>query len=294
MYEPDFLDPLGSRLPALEKNLLKLRSAQMMLVLFYAEQLKSKVLFLIQGTDEFMARAGKVERVPKGIKNPVGKCLDALEADGALTTDEKAEIRRLIDYRNSVGHDIHELVADISTEPYVRRSLAFVPDRFARYDYEAVERLQHFLKVLDERQRRHHYIGTLSLNGLQFRSAERVFLGEIRLLRLKIAKQWKARQREIEVLNGEIRSAVIDDSDMDPRHPANQYEDGRLTRRGEEVCYRLFDQGLSAAAVAHLMGLKLNSTRIRRDRWLAIGGDGRPKVDFSALPTRKFYRRYED
>ncbi|MCZ7888921.1 hypothetical protein [Agrobacterium salinitolerans] len=294
MNERSFLDPLGSRLPALEQNLLKLRSAQMVLVLFYAEQLKAKVLSLIQGTDRFLALTGRPERVPKGTKNPVGKCLDALQADGALSAEEKVEIRRLIDYRNSVGHDIHELVADITTERSVRRSLAFVPDSFARYDYEAVERLQHFLKLLGERQRTHHYIETVSFDGLQFRSAEQVFLREIDVLRRKIAKQWAVRQLQIGVLNEEIRSVVIENEETDPRHPANQYDDGRLTRRGQEACYRLFDQGLSATAVAHLMGLKLTSARIRQRRWSDIGGKTRPPVDFSKLPERKYYRRVDD
>ena len=106
MHEPSFLDPLGSRLPALEQNLLKLRTTQMVLVLFYAEQLKSKVLSLIQSTDGFLARTGREERVPKDAKDQVRKCLNALVSDGALSADEKAEIRRLIDYRNVIGHDI--------------------------------------------------------------------------------------------------------------------------------------------------------------------------------------------
>lgn len=40
MQEPSFLDPLGSSLSAPKQNLLKLRTVQMVLVLFYAEQLK--------------------------------------------------------------------------------------------------------------------------------------------------------------------------------------------------------------------------------------------------------------
>ena len=144
MHEPSFLDPLGSRLPALEQNLLKLRSAQMVLVLFYSEQLKSKVLSLIQTTDGFMARTGRAERVPKGAKDQVRKCLNALVSDGALSVNEKAEIRKLIDYRNVIGHDIHELVADISTERSVRQSTGYLPDNFAKYDYDAVDRLRHY------------------------------------------------------------------------------------------------------------------------------------------------------
>lgn len=294
MHENSFLDPLGSRLPALEQNVLKLRSAQMVLVLFYAEQLKAKVLSLIQRSDGFMAHTGRAERVPRGTKNPVGKCLDALEADGALSADEKAEIRRLIDYRNSVGHDVHELVADITSERSVRRSWRYLPENFARYDYEAVERLQHFLKLLGERQRTHLYIGTISFDGLHFRGAERVFLNEIKLLRRKIAKQWKARQQQIDDLNKEMQSAIIGSEETDPLHPANQYDDGRLTRRGEEICYRLFDQGLSPLAVAHFMGLQLTSVRNRQRSWVRLGGKQRPAVDFETLPERKDHRRNDD
>lgn len=88
------------------------------------------------------------ERVPQETKTPAGKCLDAREADGALSADGKAEIRRLIDYRNSVGHDIHELAADITSRRSVCRSWRYLPDKFARYDYEAVEGLQRFVEAV--------------------------------------------------------------------------------------------------------------------------------------------------
>lgn len=120
MHESSYLDPLGSRLPAMEQNMLKLRSAQMLLVLFCADQLKARVLSLTQCTDGFMAHTGRAERVPQGTRNPVSKSLDALEADGALSADAKAEIRRLIDYRNSVG------LMSMSLLPTSRRNDPFV------------------------------------------------------------------------------------------------------------------------------------------------------------------------
>lgn len=157
-----------------------------------------------------------------------------------------------------------------------------------------VRQVQHFLKLLCERQRTHHYIGTISFDGLQFRSAERVFLSEIKLLRRKIAKQWKARQQQIDDLNKEMHSATIGSEETDPRHPSNQYDDGRLTLRGAEIFYRLFDQGLSNMAVAHLMGLQLASVRNRQRSWVKLGGTQRPAVEFETLPERKYYRRYDD
>lgn len=58
MRQPHFLDPLGSRLPAFERNVLKLRAMQMVLIMFYAEELKRKVLDLIQTTEGGFGRLG--------------------------------------------------------------------------------------------------------------------------------------------------------------------------------------------------------------------------------------------
>jgi hypothetical protein len=65
----------------------KHRAMEMLLVLFYAEELKREVLDCIQTTDRLIAslRKGKQERVPKGVKNSVDKALDALIAGGVLT-----------------------------------------------------------------------------------------------------------------------------------------------------------------------------------------------------------------
>ena len=74
------------------------------------------------------------------------------------------------------------------------------------------------MKLLDERQIKHHYIGTVRFDRLRFRTTERVLLKEIDQLRRKIAKQWKLRQQHIDTLNREIRSAVIG-SGVDSSNP---------------------------------------------------------------------------
>ncbi|HCD83186.1 MAG TPA: hypothetical protein DEQ45_05030 [Agrobacterium sp.] len=181
MRKPHYLDPLGSRLPALERNLIRLRSMQMVLVLFYAEQVKQTVLNLVQTTDRFRVMSGRgVDRVPKNAKDQVKKCLKALVEDGLLSVDESEEIRHLIDYRNMVGHEIHELVADISTERAVRDRFDFAVTDGRAYNYEAVERLRHYLGLLHERQDSYHYVGTLCMDSLMFTSAERTLLADIK------------------------------------------------------------------------------------------------------------------
>jgi hypothetical protein len=82
--------------------------------------------------------------------------------------------------------------------------------------------------------------------------------------------------------------------DWDPQHPLSRYDDGRLTARGVEICYRLFDMGKSTMAVAHLTGLSLIAARKRQRMWKALGDVDRVKVDIATIPHRKFYARHED
>jgi hypothetical protein len=113
-----FNDPLGSNLPGLEQNILKLRAMEMVLVLFYAEELKREVLNLIQTTDDFRdrlhSRNAQKPRVPTGTNKAVEKALKALVGDRAITVAQKKEIVELIDYRNTIAHQMHNLLLDLS------------------------------------------------------------------------------------------------------------------------------------------------------------------------------------
>lgn len=298
MFAPRYTDPLGSRLPAFERNILKLRAMQMLLIMFYAEELKRQVLDLIQTTDRIRVQlkpAEFEERVPKGAKKSLPKALNVLIDDGAINDDEKNEIVSLIDYRNIIGHRMHELVSDISTESFARTLSQFGSDRAKAFDYEAVERLQHFRNKLGNLYKTHHYASTISMNSLLFESAERTFLAEIKALRRKIRKLAQARKTDINVLNAEIQQHnSISEANNHPRHPLHQYDNKKLTHRGVEFCYQLFDIGRSPMAVAHLMGMSLHAARKRRKTWEVAGGASRQIVDMDSLPRRKFYRKHDD
>jgi hypothetical protein len=294
MISKRYTDPLGSRLPALEKNILKHRAMEMLLVLFYAEELKRDVLDHIQTTDTAPLHEGKQERVPKGVKNPVDKALNALIADGALTLAQKQEIIELIDYRNIIAHQMHNILADVNPEEIAREYTHYLPE-LPKYDYDAVKRLQHYRKLVAGLYRTHFYVTELNYNGLLFKAAERTFLEEIKRLRKVISRQVKARSEAIKRLNRELTLKDLGlDGEHDPRHPLMQYDDGRFTKRGVEVCFRLFDLGKSPMAAAHLMGVSFRATRKRHKQWNTLGGKRRPKVDIDQLPRRKFYRRYDD
>lgn len=78
--------------------------------------------------------------------------------------------------------------------------------------------------------------------------------------------------------------------DLSPRFPPNHYPDRyygddliasckRLTKRGAEICYRLYDLGKSPLAVAYLMGMSLAAANRRKQSWLKAGGITRVRAD---------------
>jgi hypothetical protein len=134
------------------------------------------------------------------------------------------------------------------------------------------------------------------LNGLLFHSAEKIFLTEIKRLEGKLSRLAKIRRKQTDDVNNEL-SAITGtefEGDLQPLDPLNHYDDGRLTKRGVEICYRLFDVGKSAMTVAHLTGLSLIAVRKRQRRWTELGGVNRVTVDIAAIPPRKFYARHRD
>ncbi|HSC85080.1 MAG TPA: hypothetical protein VLC30_15805, partial [Pseudomonas sp.] len=74
--------------------------------------------------------------------------------------------------------------------------------------------------------------------------------------------------------------------DLAPRFPANHKPGsfdgwdyapprGHLTKRGVEICYRLFDLGKRPIVVAYLMGISLRAAERRRKAWSEAGGEKR-------------------
>lgn len=69
--------------------------------------------------------------------------------------------------------------------------------------------------------------------------------------------------------------------EFDPRDPANKHEVGghmKLTERGIEICYRLFDAGKTRYAVAELMGIAFGAATHRYKAWEKAGGVKRIKM----------------
>jgi len=63
-----------------------------------------------------------------------------------------------------------------------------------------------------------------------------------------------------------------------PSDPRNKTCDGKLTERGVECCYRLFDQGKSRYSVARELSISFAAATHRFSAWMKAGGKERRKI----------------
>lgn len=293
-----YTDPMGSRAPELERCLIRHRALQMMLILYYAEELKRDV---INGVAAQMRWRGHSAMQPADGEGPSqeGKkqkrAFDQLVQDGVLTDDERKHMVSLIGRRNSIAHHLDHVTADLTTDRTVRGWLDYYPDR-QTHDYEALDQLRAARTLLSERMTAHHYVLELDMRGMFFESTERVLSADLKTLERRIRALMRQRRRDIAQLNAEL---LLKGSNLtglfDPRWPENRYGNRqRLTPRGVETCYLLYDMGKSPLAVAHLMDLSLTAARRRARLWEAAGGPNRERRALADIPKARIRYRLED
>lgn len=252
--------PRGRRLPALERNILKYRAFEMMLVLFHIEHLKNFVLASVRATNR--------NSLPEGTKNVYAKAWQILVTDGIITEEESVEIQRLIDYRNTIAHSVHQLTGDLS-----RDSIAedFIEFRQVRYDYTALKKTKKYRDKIS-RGMRARYVVSLSFESLVFEAAEKVYEQEIARLAQTINRQIHDRKTQSSDAKAEIKAVAHVLREIEPYHPLNVSRSGALTKRGVEVCHRLFSLGLSTFAVSYVMHISYRAVAKRRRKWEQLGG----------------------
>jgi hypothetical protein len=287
MRAPQYVGPRRGRLPALEQNILKFRAYQMILTMFYAEELKREIQYPIQRRDA--AGDGASTKPQRSMKH----ALDFLENDGIFAADERAEIFKLLNYRNTIAHQIHDLTADLSNTRFVHDRARYQTDQ-PRFDYQALERLRYFRKLLPKRLQARGRVVTVGSSDIVFEAANRTYTQELNRLERRIIALMRKRKHEIEEVNAELSLEGTElQDDLHPLNSLNRYDDGRLTERGAETIYRLFDMGKSPMAAAYLMDLSIAAAKNRLKLWHAAGGKDRTTCDIQGLPRRRFYIRDE-
>ena len=207
---------------------------------------------------------------------------------GIFTEAEAAELKALLDYRNDIAHRIYLVMSDISRNYWAIDHVAYAAPT---YKGEALERLRAYRRSLWERARGQLLL-TLSTDSMLFEFAEHAFEQDLKRLDRLIKKQIAGERERYKAINADLdlRGTELVD-DLSPRFPANHrpgrqgYGDdyipatGHLTKRGVEICYRLFDLGKSPTAVAYLMGMTLRSAERRQQSWIRAGGLRRVRAE---------------
>jgi len=212
---------------------------------------------------------------------------------GVFTQAEAEELQELLDYRNDIAHRLQLVLADVSRDYWTVDQLAFRPPI---YKGDALDKLRAYRKSLWSRTG-DKLILRAGFERLTFEFAEGVFEEDLRRLERKIQAQIRAEKKKWDALRPELDLTGTEfQGDLDPRFPPNHrpsrtYGDdyvpatGHLTRRGVEICYRLFDSGRSPLAVSYLMGMTLRSAERRRRSWLKVGGPSRQRAEVRRYPT---------
>jgi len=158
------------------------------------------------------------------------------------------------------------------------------------YKGDALDRIRVYKKSLWNRAG-NKLLLSLSMDSMLFELAEDVLEADLERLDKLIRKQIAKERERTKAINSELSLEGTElVGDLAPRFPANHrpsqsYGDdyvpatGHLTKRGVEICYRLFDLGKSPIAVAYLMGMTLRSAERRQRSWLKSGGLQRTRAE---------------
>lgn len=293
-----FTDPMGSRPPELERCFIRHRALQMLLIIYHAEELKRDV---IQGVaaqrrlraDETPEEAGNGDPAKEGKKQK--RAFDFLVKDGVLTDDERHHMVALIGKRNGIAHHLDQVTADLTTDRSVREWIDYWPNR-QTHDYETLDQLRAARQLVSDRMAARHYVLEINMRHIFFTTTEQVLSADIKALEKRIRALIRTRRNDIARLNAELSLEGTELTGLfDPRWPGNRYgTNQRLTPRGVETCYLLFDKGKSALAVAHMVGLSLTAARRRERMWRDLGGSDREKRPLAEIPKVRIRYRLED
>lgn len=82
-------------------------------------------------------------------------------------------------------------------------------------------------------------------------------------------------QSDLDRLRGLVEPQL---GEFNPSDPRNKTCDGKLTDKGVECCYRMFDEGKSRYSVAREMKISFAAATHRLSAWVKAGGKDRDKT----------------
>lgn len=153
-----------------EADVLKLRGLEMLLVLFYLEDLRR----LILSSTKPMKRERQALAEPKPPREQLDEARGILVSQGVLSQSESDELLSLMDYRNVVGDGLHQFNGVGAYSALI----AFKPGDSTLHGNTLTQRMEAIRKKVRLGMRRCLFPPT-SLDIQQFDAVERIFHTEI-------------------------------------------------------------------------------------------------------------------
>lgn len=268
--------PHGRKTTSLEANILKIRAFEMVLVLFYMENLKRFILGSIQQTDKLH---GINRLAPGESKNTEGKKMELARAllvsDGVITQAESDELKKLMNYRNIIGHKVHDLTVDVGAYSNLTMLHPETYKPMPAYDYTAAKRAKQLREKIQNGMMG-HFVMLMSFSSLAFEAAEKTYLQEVKRLKYRANKDIKSLNDMIQHTNQIIKG--IPTSVMilaEPGHPQNIKNNGNLSKHGVKCANLLFEAKATPLAVAYMMRISFRAASRWFSRWEAAKVQGR-------------------
>ena len=257
--------PHGPAPTALEANVLKLRALEMVLIIFYMEDLRRFIIKAVTVTNKFLQKSPSPsedeadELGSRILRQATKELLDA----GVLTKDQRTEFNKLVAYRNTIGHEPHFLTVDVGAYEDLAQLIATGKKHPSGYDSSMLER------VMKMRQHLHRAVAKKfmmesSFDSLMFEAAEKSYLTEIKRLQTKISSQLKKLKSKLDEANesiNKIPKQVMEEAY--PCHPKHYKKNGNLSASGIECVRKLYQAGATPLAVSHLMKISIVAAK----RW---------------------------
>ena len=157
--------PYGLAPTPLEAGILKLRAFEMMLVLFYIEDLKK---IIIESFEVSRRYDDDFPVLPR--KDKLKFASDFLVAEGVISDSDSNLFLSLIDYRNVIGHEVHALTCDVGAYAELGDYEPGTLKPMVRYDYFAARNAAR-LRADIRQAISNKYVSVISFRYLRFESA---------------------------------------------------------------------------------------------------------------------------
>lgn len=187
--------PNGPAPTALESNVLKLRALEMILIVFYMEDLRRFIIKAVTLTNQFQQQPAPLPDSDL-LKHATKTLLDA----GVMSKDQRTEFNKLVAYRNIIGHEPHFLTVDVGPYEDLAEMIAIKSKNPSGYDGTMLDRVIKMRKYLHEAVAK-KFIMEVNFDSLMFETAEKTYLAEIKKLKSAITSQINEIKNQIKEAN---------------------------------------------------------------------------------------------